>query len=239
MGKLLKRNRQKVNEELRSVEQRKFFSPANYNDYQLTVSAIAAYAHGRLIDIGCGDMAYKDVILDKVTQYDTFDVERRVAEVKFLGDIHNMDTISDSDYDCVLCLEVLEHVRNPFQAVAEVHRILKMGGTLILSVPHLSRLHEEPNDFFRYTKYGLQSLLDDAGFEVLQITPRGGIFSFLGHQLSTIFVCSFWHIPMIKRIVFFVNKWLCVKSCYLLDEVFDRRKIFALGYTCVGQKRCA
>jgi SAM-dependent methyltransferase len=237
MKELLRRNRQKVNEDLRSAEQRKFFSPTTYSAYQVTTPAILAYAHGKLIDIGCGDMPYKDLILDKVTQYDTLDIERRVAEVKFVCDIQNMDIISDNSYDSAVCLEVLEHVQNPFQAIAEVHRILKKGGMLILSVPHLSRLHEEPNDFFRYTKYGIQFLLEDAGFKVLKITERAGIFSFLGHQFSTVFVCLLWHIPIIKRIVFFVNKWLCVKPCYLLDKIFDKKKIFALGYTCVAQKR--
>lgn len=235
--KLLKRNRLRVNKELRNAKQRRFFSPATYGDYQVKVPAILAYACGKLIDIGCGDMPYKELILNKVTQYDTFDIERRVAEVNFVGDIQNMDMISNNSYDSAVCFEVLEHVQNPFQAIAEINRILKKGGMLILSVPHLARLHEEPNDFFRYTKYGLRSLLENAGFEVLEITLQGGIFSFLGHQFSTIFVCLFWHIPIIKKIVFFINKWFCVKPCYLLDKVFDKEKIFALGYICVAQKR--
>lgn len=237
MKEILKRNRQKVNEDLKSSEQRRFFSPATYGIHQATVADILEYAQGKLIDIGCGDMPYKNLILDKVTQYDTLDIEKRVAEVKFVGDIQNMDIISDASYDSALCLEVLEHVQNPFQAIAEIHRILKKGGTLILSVPHLSRLHEEPHDFFRYTKYGLQSLLKTVSFELLRITPQGGIFSFLGHQFSTIFVCLFWHIPLLKQIVFFVNKWFWVKLCHSLDKVFDRKKIFSLGYVCVAQKR--
>ncbi len=235
--KLLERNRLRVNKELRSAKQRRFFSPATYSDYQVKVPALLAYASGRLIDIGCGDMQYKELIPDKVTQYDSLDIERRVAEVNFVGDIQNMNMIGNNSYDSAVCFEVLEHVQNPFRAIAEINRILKKGGILILSVPHLARLHEEPNDFFRYTKYGLTSLLENAGLEVLEITPQGGIFSFLGHQFSTIFVCLFWHIPIIKRIVFFINKWLCLKPCCLLDKVFDKEKIFALGYICVAQKR--
>ena len=236
MKGLLQRNRLKVNEELRSAEQRRFFSPATYSGYQAIAPAIRRYVRGKFIDIGCGDMPYKNLILDEVTQYDTLDIERRVQEVKFIGDIQDMNIISDNSYDSAMCLAVLEHVQNPFRAIVEIHRILKKGGVLILSVPHLSRLHEEPKDFFRYTKYGLQFLLESAGFNILGITPEAGIFSFLGHQFSTIFVCLFWHIPILKRIVFFVNQWLCVRLCYLLDKVFDKRKIFALGYTCVAQK---
>lgn len=237
MKKLLRKNRLKFNQELRTAEERKYFSPATYSTYQVTTPIILRYAYGKLIDIGCGDMPYKDLLVDKVNQYDTLDIERRAPGVKFVSDIHNINIINDNSYDSAICLEVLEYVRNPFQALAEVKRILKKNGILILSAPHLSRLHEEPNDFFRYTKYGLQSLLEETGFEVLEIIPRAGLFSFLGHQLSTALICLFWHIPIIKHLVFFINKWFCIKPCYLLDRVFDQRKTFALGYTCVARKR--
>jgi len=235
--KLLQRNRLRINKELKSAKQRRFFSPATYSDYQVKVPVLLAYASGRLIDVGCGDLQYKELVPGKVTQYDSLDIERRVPEVDFVGDIQNMDMIGDNSYDSAICFEVLEHVPNPFRAVAEINRILKKGGILILSVPHLARLHEEPHDFFRYTKYGLKSLLENANLEVLELTPQGGIFCFLGHQFSTIFVGLFWHIPIIKKIVFFINKWLCVKPCYWLDKVFDKEKIFALGYICIARKR--
>ena len=237
MRRLLKRNRLKLNEEKRTIEERRHFSPAIYASYKVTLPEILTYIHGKLIDIGCGDMPYKDIILDKITQYDTFDIEKRVPEVKFVGDIQDMDVIADGSYDSAICLEVLEHVQDPFRAIAEIHRILNKGGTLILSVPHLSRLHEAPYDFYRYTKYGIRYILEEVGFEVLKIVPQGGIFSFLGHQFSSISVCLFWHIPVIKRVVFLVNTWLCVRPCYLLDKVFDREKTFALGYTCVARKK--
>jgi len=226
-----------VRQELGDAERRKFFSPSAYGEYQEGVQTIPEYAYGKLIDIGCGNMPYKDILPDKVTQYDTFDIERRVPEVKFVGDIQNMDMIKDGSYDSAICIEVLEHVQNPFKAISEVYRILKQDGTLILSIPHLCRLHEEPYDFYRYTKYGIKFLLENAGFEVLKITPRGGIFCFLGHQFSTIFVCLFWHIPILKQLAFLANKWLCVKPCYLLDKIFDKNKLFALGYTCIAKKK--
>jgi hypothetical protein len=109
----------------------------------------------------------------------------------------------------------------------------------VLSVPHLSRLHEEPNDFFRYTRYGLQALLESAGFRVLAITPRGGLFCFLGllgHQFSSLFVCLFWHVPVLKHVVYLLNTFCCVLPCYFLDRILDSRKVFALFYTFVAQK---
>ena len=236
LSNVISKNREKLNKDLSVCEERKFFSPGTYWEYLLTVPAIVEFAHGNCIDIGCGDMPFKSIVLGKVSQYDTLDIERRIPEVKYLGNILNMDMISDNAYDSVLCIEVLEHVRDPFLAISEVSRIVKKKGHIILSVPHLSRLHEEPNDYFRYTKHGLQYLLKNAGFRVLRIEPGGGIFSFLGHQFSSIFVCLFWHVPIVRNIVFFMNKWLCVMPCYFLDKNIDKKKIFTLGYTCVAEK---
>lgn len=179
---LIRKNRERINKDLRDPDKRKFFSPTNYAEYKAIVPSIFQYAHGKLIDIGCGDMPYKRFFVKIANEYDTIDIERRVPEVKFLGDIQNMDVLMDQTYDTAVCLEVLEHVPNPFKALDEIHRILKKGGCLILSAPHLSRLHEEPHDYFRYTKYGLRSSIENAGFEILSITPNGGLFCFLGHQ---------------------------------------------------------
>jgi SAM-dependent methyltransferase len=233
---VIKENRKKINQDLRDHDQRQFFSPATYAEHQATVPVISQYARGKLIDIGCGDMPYKNFLLKKVKEYDSIDIERRVKDVKFIGDIHNMNVLMDKTYDTAICLEVLEHIKDPFKALKEIHRILKKDGYLIISVPHLSRLHEEPHDYFRYTKYGLQYSIEDAGFKILSITPNGGLFCFLGHQFSTIVLCSFWHIPIIRQILFFLNKWLCVKLCFFLDNIIDHDKIFALGYTVTAQK---
>lgn len=118
MGELLNKNRLKVRQKLGDAEWRKFFSAAAYNDYQVTAPDIHEFAYGKLIDIGCGNMPFKDIIPDKVTQYDTIDIEKRVPEVKFIGGIENMGIIKDSSYDSAICLEVLEHVQNPFKAIS-------------------------------------------------------------------------------------------------------------------------
>jgi len=235
--KKIKENRQQINKDLSDPDQRKFFSPATYAGYQITIEAILEYAHGKLIDLGCGDTPLKKIIESKVSEYDTLDVEQRTENVKFISDIQDMGVVESGTYDTAVCLEVLEHVRNPSRALDEINRILKDNGYLILSVPHLSRLHEVPHDYYRYTKYALNYLLQESGFEVLSIKDRGGMCSFIGHQVSTFFLCSTWHIPVVRQIMFFLNKFLSVKLCLFLDRLFDKDKIFALGYTVCAQKK--
>ena len=237
MQELLERNRSRINEELASYELRKHFSPAAFAHNTVTVPALCTHLYGKLIDIGCGDMPFRSLIERYISQYDSIDIERRVSDVKYIGDVQKMNMIDNESYDSALCLEVLEHVKNPVKAISEIHRVLKKGGKLVCSVPHLSRLHEEPNDYYRYTKYGLMYLFQSSGFNVIYIEPRGGIFCFLGHQISTLVLGLVWHIPVLKGIAFWLNRWVFVKCIYTLDKLFDKRKLFALGYTCVVEKK--
>ena len=235
--KRIETNRKNIDRDLRRIDKRKYFSPANYGDFKVTLPALKQYCKGDCLDAGCGDMPYKEYMNNLVDQYDTIDFTEHIPGIKYIGDIQNMDMIDDNIYDTVVCFEVLEHVANPFKAVAEINRVIKKNGIFILTIPHLSRLHDAPHDYFRYTKYGVKSLLENNGFKILEIKPRGGLFSFLGHQFSNIFLSLFWHIPIIKNIVFFINKWFCVKPSYFLDKHIDSDKLFALGYTIVAQTK--
>ncbi|HEY4495214.1 MAG TPA: class I SAM-dependent methyltransferase [Candidatus Paceibacterota bacterium] len=236
--KKLKLNRINIETDLRGSPEWKYFSPTRYATHLAVRAAISQHARGKVIDIGCGMMHYKEFItkLPTVTRYDALDIEARAMSVDIIGDVQNMDAIKSNTYDTVLCLQVIEHIPNPFRAINEIYRILKPNGVLILSAPHLSRLHEEPNDFYRYTKYGLRYMLEKSEFKDISIIPVGGLFSFIGQQISMALVIPFWHIPIIKHIVFFINKWLIVKTCFLIDLTFDKNKLFAVGYVCIAKK---
>ena len=192
----IEKNKKNIDKDLIGIKMRKYFSPANYGDVKITLPILKKYCRGNCLDAGCGDMPYKEYILELVHNYDTIDYEAHINEIKYIGDIQDMHMIEDDTYDSIVCFEVLEHVQNPFKAVSEVKRVIKKDGIFILSVPHLSRLHAMPHDYFRYTEYGLKTLLDQSGFEVLEIKPRGGIFSFLGHQFSNIFYYTWYNCIM-------------------------------------------
>lgn len=236
MRRYLSKNRSRLDADLQNVEVRKYFSATTLGLYESTTEAINDFVFGSTIDLGCGDMPYKDVVLKKGASYESLDVEQRVSGVTHIGDIQKMTMIRDSRYNTALCLQVLEHVRDPQKTLNEIKRILTHDGILILTVPHLSRLHEEPHDYYRYTKHGLRHLLESSGFSIERLKVYGGIFSFLGHQFSSFFVLTFWGIPVIKKLVYSLNKWLIVKTCYNLDKIFDKKKIFALGYVVVAKK---
>lgn len=91
---------------------------------------------------------------------------RRGAGVQILGDAQALG-IAGRVFDVVLCTEVLEHLPEPQQAIDEMFRVLKPGGTLLLTTRFLFPIHDAPHDYFRFTKYGLRHLL--RRFEILEL----------------------------------------------------------------------
>jgi glycosyltransferase involved in cell wall biosynthesis len=92
-------------------------------------------------------------------------------------DMEHMDTIADSTLGTVLCSEVIEHVRHPERAMAEAFRVLRPGGTLILTTPYNIVIHNTPDDggFHgrNFTPQGLELLAHEAGFSVELLETRG------------------------------------------------------------------
>ncbi len=180
-------------------------------------------------------MPYRSVVGSLVTSHDGLDVDRRSHDVRYVASATDMSPVPDASYDTVLCTEVLEHVDEPWRAVREMARVLRPGGTLVLSVPFLARLHEEPRDFFRYTSHGIRNMLEGAGFAVLSLESHGSVGSFLGHQVSSILLGLTWHIPVVRWLVFAVNALAVVAPARLLDLVLGTRgELLTTGYVVVA-----
>ncbi len=94
--------------------------------------------------------------------------------------------LPDESVDCVICIEVLEHLADPFRSASELLRILRPGGRLFLTVPFLtgfyghvdsqSGSHRDFPDYWRFTHQGLQKLFAPLGD--LRVTPLDGPIEF-------------------------------------------------------------
>jgi SAM-dependent methyltransferase len=79
----------------------------------------------------------------------------------------------DAFFDCIICSEVLEHVSQPYRAISEIHRVLKEGGLLILTVPFWVEIHDVYwNDNWRFTPSGLEILLGDRFEDIVIYTAH-------------------------------------------------------------------
>lgn len=236
MSSRLRRNRATLDLELRGSWKRRYFSPAVLSLSNALVPRLRAAASGTLLDVGAGTMPFRGDVVDLVTEYRSLDLERRAPDVDFVADVRAMEPVGSDSFDVVLCSQVLEHVDQPAVALAEMYRVLRPGGRLVLTVPFLSRLHEEPFDYFRYTRYGLVALLEGSGFQVREVAPAGSFLCFVGHQVSTLLVCGTWHVPVLRQVAFWVNLLVVVLPCTWLDRVLGTTRKVPLNYVAVAIK---
>ncbi|MFQ5592277.1 MAG: methyltransferase domain-containing protein, partial [Phycisphaerae bacterium] len=142
----------------------------------------------------------------------------------------------DGSMRTVVCTQVLEHVPRPWDALAEFYRTLKEDGYLILSVPHLSAIHEAPNDYYRYTRYGLGYLLSSRGLTIVDAIESGGLVSFLAHNLSMVLMCIPGAVPGLRRIVWAVNYLLLIRLLEPVDKLLGFARHFPCNYVVVARK---
>jgi SAM-dependent methyltransferase len=84
-------------------------------------------------------------------------------------------SIDSDSFDTVLLLDVLEHIARPVELLAEVSRILRAGGKVIVGVPFFYWLHEQPYDFYRFTEFALVEMCKSSGLDVISLAPYGGV----------------------------------------------------------------
>ncbi|WP_238535602.1 class I SAM-dependent methyltransferase [Paraburkholderia phytofirmans] len=121
---------------------------------------------GRLLEVGPQERLLVRETFNNFS-VDTFDVVDNYKPT-IVGDItkHN-STIPDSTYDCVVCMEVIEHTVNPFDTIKEIRRILRHEGFLLISAPLNWRIHGPSPDCWRITEHGWNALLRD--FDIIEI----------------------------------------------------------------------
>ncbi|MFQ5555750.1 MAG: class I SAM-dependent methyltransferase [Acidimicrobiia bacterium] len=216
---------------------RRWTSPVTAGLDSALMRRLREHGTGALLDVGCGAMPYRDRLEGVFTEYDGLDIERRSPDVKYLASATDMACVAAESYDTVLCSEVLEHISRPEAALAELARVLRSGGTLVLSVPFLARLHEEPHDYYRYTRHGLQELLGRSGFTSIDIAAYGSVGSFVGHQVSTVALGTTWHVPVVRWVALALNALVVVLPARGLDRLLGRlTERFPVGYTVVARR---
>jgi SAM-dependent methyltransferase len=134
---------------------------------QIAEAAIA----GEILDVGCGSMPYRAIFLN-VSSYHGLEIDQPRNRANPLVTHFYDGTTFPQDaesYTCVICSQVLEHCFSPENLLAEIHRVLKPEGVLLLTIPFIWPEHEQPYDSQRFTSFGLKDRLHRAGFEILQI----------------------------------------------------------------------
>lgn len=202
--------------------------------------AVAAFASqlpqgARLLDAGAGEGNYKHYF--SAQRYCGLDLgvgdqQWNYAQLDVVGDLSILP-FRDSTFDACLNVVTLEHVKNPARVIREIARTLAPGGRFLLIVPFEWEEHQQPHDYFRFTRYSLDYLLGQGGLDEVSIRPVGGFFRLLSRRMLS--ALQFFPGPFI-----FIGAIFFVPPALLLPmlEPLDRRQNFTLGYICSARKCC-
>ena len=133
------------------------------------VQDLAPQITGKTLDVGCGSKPYQSLYGSSEyigLEYDTPE-NRSIKNADFFYD-GTIFPFEDDSFDSAVLNQVFEHVFNPDNFLDEVSRILKKDGKLFLTIPFAWDEHEQPFDYARYSSFGIKSILEKHGFEILE-----------------------------------------------------------------------
>ncbi len=125
---------------------------------------------GEVLDLGSGGKAgsyHRFIDYQKPYHVYCTDLYRRPDSQDIIElDLEKKFDLPEAQYDAVTCFNVLEHIYDHHNLIAESTRVLKPGGKFIGSVPFLVGYHADPNDYWRYTHQSLERLFNQHGLQV-------------------------------------------------------------------------
>lgn len=203
---------------------------------------------GSLLDIGCGEKPYKG-LFKNIDTYVGIDFKNYSINKDFKGEVPEQYFADDylntlilpyenESFDNATSFQVLEHHKNPKKMISEVTRIVKPGGYILITVPFLGGIHEEPYDYQRFTQYGLRELFSSNNCEIIEIKEQGSIFSTISMLLNEhLNACAsrgrlFYVLSVLIYFPFLVFQYLSL----FLDKMFPSKRIF-FNYLILAQKK--
>ena len=146
------------------------------------------YARGKLVDLGCGIKPYKEIFSPFIESY--YGVDYPPTLKKHYGELTMADLYAGctdtklrfESFDTILSTEVMEHIFDTKMYITECYRLLKKGGIGIFTVPFVWGIHAEPYDYYRFTKFSLEQIFKQEGFNIIDIKPLQGAYATLIQQ---------------------------------------------------------
>jgi SAM-dependent methyltransferase len=185
----------------------------------------------KILDAGAGPSPYKHMF--KHCKYEATDFDDPYKRMSFTCTLESIPKKAAS-YDAILSTQVLEHVEYPQKVIKEFFRILKKGGRLFLTCPQGWMVHQAPHNFYYFTKYGLESLLKNAGFKKYIISPQGGYFLFLADAIKFNNIHSQYKNSKIfyylLRILGFPFTQIFIPILSFCLDSIDKKKDWTMGY---------
>lgn len=125
---------------------------------------------GKVFDLGGGDNAKYKPKLKGDFEYSSANIDPDIAPTWLVKPGDKLP-IKAGQFDICITMNTLEHVYDPHFLIKEIHRVLKKGGTVHISVPWMFRIHGHPDDYNRLTPSWWKQAMTEAGFSSTEVTP--------------------------------------------------------------------
>lgn len=190
-----------------------------------------------ILDLGCGPNPYyhKDinghiVCLDK----------KRTKTIHIVSDADNLP-FKPNSFDNVISVNSFYYFKNPFEVVKSVYKILKKDGKLILVVPFFYPIHDAPDDKYRFTEYGLRTLLEEY-FKIEKIETIGGIFNLPAIVLHSLMKGLPLIAPksirnFVQLLAYILYPLYIIAQIISILDIFDKTERFPTYYFVVAEKK--
>lgn len=184
-----------------------------WNDFIIDINSTIRQ-NDTVLDAGAGDGHWRYLLPNHIN-YISMDmgVGDNTVDYSFLdikGDLREIP-LEDNSIDIIISIQVLEHLPEPWLVLQEFNRILKPGGTLFFSCPQGEYQHQVPYDFYRYTIFGIRSLLSGSNFVEEWIKPQKGNISKISndyvHTIEKIKdASSIWPLVVLNKLFYYYLK---------------------------------
>ncbi len=200
--------------------------------------AISKFCKGHTIDLGCGKVplyGFYSRYADNVTCADWPNSPHGDIHIDLSCDLSQPLPFSAQSFDTIILSDVLEHIAAPQVLWAEMARILRPDGVIIMNTPFFYWLHEEPFDFYRYTSHALKRFATDNELEVVSLEAIGGSVEIFIDFLSK----HLYHLPVLGRQLTALAQSIGYRFSSSFAGKMIREKTskkFPLGYAMVVRK---
>jgi SAM-dependent methyltransferase len=190
----------------------------------------------RTLDIGSGGSSYGRFFPNRLM----VDVDP-ARKPEIVADAHKLP-FSDGEFSSVLCTEVLEHVKDPFQVERELRRVTAPGGMLILTTRFVFPIHDAPGDYWRFTPYALRMIFSE--WEIVELRAETRTLETLAVLLQRIGFQTKFRFNKLSKAFLFAVAWVLQHSDGFIKKEFGdigqtRREtgIMSSGYYIVCRKK--
>ena len=125
---------------------------------------------GHVLDVGGGRYARTNHFLSGAARVDSINIQVDM-EPTWLVESDKPFPVKSDIYDAAVCLNTLEHIYDADLVIREIHRVLKPGSTVFITIPFIFRIHASPDDYFRGTPSWWKRTLQSVGFSRTELQP--------------------------------------------------------------------